>query len=143
MHGLLPTLAAIAIPTYRFYKYRPYQLLTIGSQETVNCRVALQHSVECNNRGNHMTVDACPTSTGGVLNYKYSIGSIIVASRMEYCMYIQTLTNGLNPVSVFRNHSKRRLKMVVHLMDVFVDALVVKQLVDKIMPGVFQSQADE
>ncbi len=58
-------------------------------------------------------------------------------------MYIQTLTNGLDPVSVFCNHSKRRLKVVVHLMDVFVDALVVKQLVDKIMPGVFQSQADE
>lgn len=53
------------------------------------------------------------------------------------------LTDGLHPVSVLGHHAKGSLEVVVHLVDVLVDATMVQQLVHKEVPSVLQRQTAE
>ena len=52
-----------------------------------------------------------------------------------------TLTDSFHWMSILGNHAKRCLKMVVNFVDVLVQALVVEQLVDKVVPCVLNYEA--
>ncbi len=44
---------------------------------------------------------------------------------------------------VLRHHAERRLEVVVHLVDVFVDALVVQRSVQEVVPRVLNHETND